>query len=353
MENYKMPKSNRADTYKCEFLSLAALFSIKEDWEELQEGLDMTYFQSFNWYELLSRNANKDTKRSFVRLATVLKDGQVCLIAPLLIITKNFRFVNKKGCYIWESRWSDYLNVIYKDYDPNAFDCLCQEMKKVFNISNFYFNKLQESTSIYKDLSTRKTLAFDKAQICVRLELPSSFEDYWNSLGKKARQNIRTAKNRLIRNNLSFVVKNDDANVDKLNCKGLRECRVRSKNKKLGLLTRAKILIYSKLHVKEPTFLPLMEDEETHFLTSYINGSLASFFNYTKSSKRKEVYMMGVGIDEQYSWYSPGILSVIEFIQSCYETEKIRYIDFTRGDEKYKFIVGGKTHYIHSLSFTY
>ena len=45
--------------------------------------------------------------------------------------------------------------------------------------------------------------------------------------------------------------------------------------------------------------------------------------------------------------------SVIEFIQSCYETEKIRYIDFTRGDEKYKFIVGGKTHYIHSLSFTY
>ena len=63
--------------------------------------------------------------------------------------------------------------------------------------------------------------------------------------------------------------------------------------------------------------------------------------------------MMGVGIDEQYSWYSPGILSVIEFIQSCYETEKIRYIDFTRGDEKYKFIVGGKTHYIHSLSFTY
>ena len=85
MENYKMPKSNRADTYKCEFLSLAALLSIKEDWEELQEGLDMTYFQSFNWYELLSRNANKDTKRSFVRLATVLKDGQVCLIAPLLI----------------------------------------------------------------------------------------------------------------------------------------------------------------------------------------------------------------------------------------------------------------------------
>lgn len=339
--------------YRCRLLPLSYLLTIKGAWEELQEGIDMTYFQSFSWYELLSKHAGKDTKRSLLRIAIVLKDGHICLIAPLLIITKDFRFVNKKGCYIWESRWSDYLNVIYKDYDSKAFDCLCKEVKREFKISNLYFNKLQESTSIYKDLSTRKTLVSDRTQICVRLELPSSFDEYWNSLGKNARQNIRTARNRLNRNNLSFAVKSDDIDVDRKICKELREGRVKAKNKKLGWLIRAKILIYSKLHVKQPSFLPLMDDGEAHFLTSHINGSLASFFNYTKSTNRKEIYMMGVGIDEQYSWYSPGILSIIEFIENCYETEEIRYIDFTRGDEKYKYLLGGKTHYIHSLSITF
>ena len=51
-----------------------------------------------------------------------------------------------------------------------------------------------------------------------------------------------------------------------------------------------------------------------------------------------------------YTKYSPGMLSLNAFINHLIENKEINIIDFTIGDELYKFAVGGVEHFIGCLT---
>ena len=53
--------------------------------------------------------------------------------------------------------------------------------------------------------------------------------------------------------------------------------------------------------------------------------------------------------DEKYKFYSPMFRGTYDFILSCYETCDVTAIDFTRGNEEYKYKLGG----IETKLYTY
>lgn len=68
---------------------------LKDVWDKLYEGKDMTYFQSYDWYEII--NSMIPLKGEVLYL--VVSNGlQPILIAPLWILRRTFGFINKKGC---------------------------------------------------------------------------------------------------------------------------------------------------------------------------------------------------------------------------------------------------------------
>ena len=80
-------------------------------------------------------------------------------------------------------------------------------------------------------------------------------------------------------------------------------------------------------------------------------GHLRAFFNYGYDSDGQCIRVMTAGTDLDFARYSPGVLLMYNFILNAIEAGQIKEIDFTRGDEKYKFSLGGQQRTIHTVKF--
>lgn len=111
-------------------LPLSDLPHIKNGWEQLETGHDMTYFQTYSWYEMLSGIYLTNKFEQEILFCLVYKKNGLKLIAPLIVYKKTNRLINRKGFYFFGRRgWSDYLNLIYDTFDETCADFLFDELK--------------------------------------------------------------------------------------------------------------------------------------------------------------------------------------------------------------------------------
>ena len=61
--------------------------------------------------------------------------------------------------------------------------------------------------------------------------------------------------------------------------------------------------------------------------------------------------VMCAGVNPKFARYSPGLLSMYNQIKIFLEEQHLDSIDFTRGNEKYKYDLGGKDEYIYHVQF--
>ncbi len=335
------------------YKTLQELPSLQEDWERLEKGSDMTYFQTYSWYIML-KNIFED-KFSDLEIVFVLisNKGIITLIAPFVIYRQTKRLINRKGIYFFGRKgWSDYLNIIYDHFLSEDVDALLLDVKKKYGINTFFFEQIKENTMLYKYFKGKGVIQKDISYQSFGLEMPPSISDYHHLLSKHARQNIRTAQNRICKNGIAMHFIFDDKNVDKMECIRMRENRVVTKEKrniKQSFINGIKNFARRRLIDKYPDYIPLIEDPQSKIFTAYIGDKLCAFLNYGIDIKHKSIVLMAVGIDNDYAKYSPGILSLYSFICSCIKENKVEYFDFTRGNESYKVVLGGKESLIHNI----
>ena len=333
--------------------------SLKSFWLQLECGTDMTYFQAYAWYEMLW-NLNKDIsdKRFEIVFATITQDRDVVLRAPLWIVKKTFGKVNRKGFYIFgRGGWSDYLNFIYKDFDDEVITFLLKQLTDKYKLSDFYFENISESTQMYKFLTSVCNTDDVSSQICVGLTIGGlKFDHYQKQLSKQFRQNIRTANNRLTRDCKSLVYDFSDSNVDLDEFTAYRSVRVAKKNDWGGKTLKWRIINFISTKIlrrgwyKFAEYAPYSHDKNSKFMTAKTyEGELCASFNYGVSPDGRSIVLMGVSTNPAYSRYSPGILLLYSFIENAIESDRYDYIDFTRGNETYKFALGGKEHKIYHI----
>lgn len=329
------------------------LSKLRDEWLSLEKGEEMTYFQSYHWNLMLTKKTPEDS-HNFEAIYCLLRNQEkkAVLIAPLWIIKSTFRILNKKGVYlIGRQGWSDYLNFIYKDFNPHAVSFLIQWLRDTFHVQRFFFEQLKETSSLYRYIVENYTLNKTLATTCVHIFLPVSVEDYQKKLSKSSRQNLRTAYNRLQKNGHSITFNFDDKPNLEL-CKQMRSLRVAKKNERnYTLWEKLKGYIKKKCVLEFPSYLPFYEDKQSRFMTAYIDGEFCAFFNYGWDKEHEEIVVMAVGTNEKYAKYSPGVLLLYEYIKYQIAKQEIKIIDLTRGDEKYKYSLGGCSFFIQTINF--
>lgn len=341
--------------YKIELYSPIQISTLQEEWQALEKGEDMTYFQTYDWNRMLSEFVPKDNLFRESKIIAVYKDNKCVLIAPLLIIKRNY-FLNNRGVYFMvRNDWSDYVNLIYSDFDPFALDFLFKELKKIYCISNICFENLRQGSLLYQYIKQSKHVSADNLAICVKLQIPHTEEEYMKMLSKGSRQNIRTAYNRMAKDGINYSVCFDDQTYDVNRCLFIRGQRSDKKrqNKGYSFVQKIKLkLLYNLLLYKLDDYTPLKHDKNSHVVSLYEGNKLRSYFNYGVDYVHKTIVVMVAGTDMEFSRYSPGIIAMFEFIKMQIANANVKYIDFTRGTERYKYDLGGEEHYIHNVSFT-
>ena len=222
---------------------------LQEAWEYLQCGSEMTAFQLYNWYlhinHLYSRGVVSRLACQWVYLLVQDEDGTPVMIAPLEIrniglhVTIPFagskRQIGKsRGAYfIGHEGYTDYCNLIYRNFSSQALDIIIEYVGQQYHCSRFIFERLFKSTSVFRWIYSNYE-AEESENYCATLRLPASFEQYEKQLSKHARQNLRTALNRQVRDQISFTYEViHDLNADTIEAlKAIRNSRLKQKRQK-------------------------------------------------------------------------------------------------------------------------
>lgn len=346
--------------YKVNFLNISEFDTLETDWRCLQIGEDMTYFQRYEWYEMLVER-NKDIVHSCfdVVFGVVKRNADVVLIAPLWIVKRTFGKYNKKGIYIYgRGQWSDYLTFIYKDFCGESLEHLFAAIKENWDINDFYLEDIPASSKLYSYIKNRFPYCKESCTKCVHLNIPNNKEDYHKLLSKSSRQNLRTAVNRANRDGITFYYNFDDKNVNHEEFVRFRDIRVSDKVRKYhkGFITKAKLFL-SKHLLKRGiyTFVPyypFVHDKNAKFITvKDSKGILCAGFCYGHDIIHNRIVLMAVSTNPEFYKYSPGVLGLYKYILNQIDLRNIEILDFTRGDEMYKFSLGGQEHLNFSLYF--
>lgn len=343
------------EMYKIETYTPCHISQLKKEWKVLDKGGDMTYFQTYEWNLMLSGFVPKDNWFRESRIFVVRKADKCVLIAPVLIIKRSY-FLNKKGAYFMaQNDWSDYVNFIYADFDSLSVDFLFDNIRQKYSISDFYLENLRQDSMLYQYVKHSLQVKVDNLEKCVRLRIPGTEEEYMKTLSKGSRQNIRTAYNRMARDGVKYSVRFDDHNYDVDRCLFIRGQRSQKKRQDKGysMIQEMKLkLVYSSLLYKLHEYIPIKQDKNSHVISFYEGDIIRAFFNYGIDETHKTIVLMVAGTDMEFSRYSPGIILMFEFIKILIADGKIKYLDFTRGTERYKYDLGGVEHYIRRINFS-
>lgn len=341
--------------YKIRYVKGIDLEQIQDVWTALETGDEMTMFQSYRWHQvLLEQYVPMDTRKFESLYAIVDLDDQPCLIAPLWVVKKTFRLLNQKGVYLLgRGCFSDYLNFVYQRFDASAFDFLLRDLSQKYGTNRFFFENIRESTSVYRHIFEQYVVSRNSEYPCVGLNLPPSEEEYHRMLSKNSRQNIRTANNRLKKDGKSLVFNFDDHQIDRNQCLEIRESKLLVKYSELPLMYRLKYKILNRFRYQFHSFIPFMCFSDSKVMTACDEeGKLRAFFNYGFDTEGKCIRVMAAGTDLDFARYSPGMLLMYNYILNSIQEGTMQEVDFTRGDEKYKFSLGGQQRIIHTIKFS-
>lgn len=172
----------------------------------------------------------------------------------------------------------------------------------------------------------------------------NDFDEYFKNLSKSARQNIRTAYNRLSSddNTVEIEVFSGD---DKLPIDDIINLYSQRHEKKYGVKTG----FLKKWFLKTQSFATQLYLHSPNALTFvlYVNGNMAAFMSGLSGNGR--LIIPRLSIDETFKRYSPGMLLVVEAIKYLIKTTDIRVLDLSQGQEQYKYNLGAVEH----ISFKY
>lgn len=347
--------------YKIKYYKPSEFTQLKRSWRQLETGEDMTYFQTYDWYEMLVSLNKRRILFAEILFAEVIDNNTSILIAPLFITKNNFYRNYPKGVYFFGNQgWNDYCNFIYKVFNGDALQELFKELKSLYNLERINLDDIKESTQCYGFVKGNFNIIEDIPRKCVNLHVPESIEKYQSILSKNARQNLRTSYNRAAKDNISFMCNFDDRDLNMDEFLYHREIRVMHKNglqhksspirKFLGKIKRG---LFNCRYFMFTNYDPYTTDKNIRYLTikNSANGELCGAFVYGYEEHRREIVIMAVCLNSQYYKYSVGMIALYEYICEQITYRDVTTVDFTRGDEKYKYTIGGSTHYNHSIKF--
>lgn len=227
------------------------------------------------------------------------------------------------------------------DYDDvisttNALEFISEAMGKIYQLYPQYritWKNINEKCIVY---TTLKDIA-EIQEPCVSIELPTSYEQYYTSLSKHQRQNLRTAYNRLKTDNLdiSFKIFDKSAQISKSlwnKCERIYEERH-------NMVTSSK---FKQMwdRITNPYHHIMMKHPQRKIFVLFANNSPIAYMAGLYDEKQKAYYVPRLCINDEYGRYSPGIILVNETAKYLIE-QGATLLDLMEGDEKYKLAMGG------------
>lgn len=310
------------------------LYQVKKFWNKLLNVESKNIYQQYEFNKLfygyrktsLSNIKRRNTKCTFI---VGIENDEVLCIAPLTIDETPEKTVRLLG----HGTNAGYLDYIY--LEPNCVEALHNYVRKKYVGYKFDYIFVPEKSPLVKLMRVNDT--FNNYAIYI-----SKYEEYFNSLSKSTRQNIRTAYNRMKTDSQSFSLDVYDS-YERIGREQLRNINELYHKRKADWNDGVVASEFSQnLFLKRDVVFKgvrLLKNPVVAVLS--INNKIAAFF--IGFSYPDGLCIPRLAIDTDYGRYSPGMILINEYLKkSSGLTDTEFTFDLCRGDEKYKSSLGGE-----------
>ena len=325
----------------------------REMWISLyNSNMFLTPYSSYEFAEFYKKGLRYSAVRrnAIISIYEFQKDNATFALVPL--IKRGYEYyiygdLCATGCldFIYSDQITD------SDFD-HIFSFLSDLSKKEKAV--IYLNKLKESSLLFQYL-IRNNYESQSTNKCVAIHFGDSYDNYYKLLSKHVRQNIRTGFNRLNREGheyyFDFVHDSIIPKVKQDQIMALYNIRMGEKiggmEKNHFISTTRSAVIRFVRNLRNPITLSSFQMRNNVLATFYIDNSLAAFLGgYIRNNI---VIVPRLAINSEYSVYSVGSLLVSEYIRYLIDNTSVRILDLSRGNEPYKYALGGDEYELFSF----
>ena len=306
--------------------------NILSKWEQsISDSIFLTPFDLISWKKIWIDNYGKDFQDSFY-----FGDNY---FAPLMKNKGEISFISSKDL-------CDYNNILISEPDISIIQSLIQDIFKDSEIKKIFLESIPGDSQLFEyfnNLRNELKIEIMNEDVSPFLVLPNSWEEYLSSLRKKHRHELRRKIRRLeetveftsgdiydsdeIYNNLDeFIYLLKISSKEKENF--MNENREKFFKELILNLSKENKIIYSYLKVENKT----------------VSSSISFYLNDTR-------YLYNSGFDPKYNYLSVGLLNHAFAIQRSI-SKRFNIFDFMRGNERYKYELGGIDKLIYSITIS-
>ena len=312
---------------------------VEPAWKSMETG-EMSPFLHYDYLRYLARFTRRIKPLYRLRIACVLQGEEILLLVPLKGGSRYWRMLGElQGCDRTDALWKPSLTVAERE-----------------ELAAFFYRSVPQKLKLHRiqcDSPLLARLPEDRLENAVqvtyaRSPVPDDPELLLKSLSSSVRQNIRTAYNRMKRDGIDYRLDIYDADhpvsdgvwkqmmdlyFDRVFSK-YRSEQVRSwwgRRKKRRIYYRYKHDTLS-LHYLPNSFHAVL----------WSGDHIIALMNGLKTHDGKTAVIPRLAIDTAFGFYSPGYVLLTEVIRYIASHPVLQELDLSRGDEKYKFDMGGQ-----------
>jgi len=272
-------------------------------------------------------------------------DDQLVGIAPWFIAG------NETLCTIGCEDVTDYLDVIvHQDHAEKVYNTLTQVLAE--HADQYQRVRLCNIPAASPTLEQLKdklsasgwSVTVEQADVCPVIHLPAEFNDYLAALDKKQRHEVRRKMRRAMGNiaDVDWYTVDESHDLEEEIAEFLRLMVLSDLEKAEFLEDQKNVTFFQRL-------IPAMFEAgwlRLSFLT--VNGDRAAVYLNFLYNNRLLIYNSGLDMENHVS-LSPGIVLLTHIIQHAIE-QSYDLLDFLRGDETYKYRMGGQDTSVYHFS---
>ncbi len=324
------------------------LTDVKDAWQRLySSNYALTPYSSYQFNKIASRYYRFAPNRYLlrIRIFEMLDDNQTTIMIIPLYGRRNRYYL------LGDLMMTGHLDFIYKqDISNEEFAQALALLQEELKGTKLILSKISERSKLNDYLALHYPI-LDK-KICINVNFGSDFEMYIQSLSKKTRRHIRNMYNRLQRAGVNWevAVMMNTPIENRMKSEMLRVYNSRAADKDSK---NSSIMQRLGRNYTNPITISTARMEGNFNAILRIEGTMAAINCGYVTNDNSTVIVPRGAMNSKYAWFSPGMLLDLETMRWLIHNTDITNLDLSRGDEEYKYSLGGTEHYnyFYTLDF--
>ena len=313
--------------------------SLADHWQHLLEGCsEPTFFDQLTWQKIWWSEFGGNSE---LKLLVVRSDsGEINMIAPMMVDGTEISFLGSTDLV-------DYHDFLIRDrLSPGCIQTLVGAVDDMPEIDTILLQSLPDNSPTitqFREAAEQAgwTVEIEQEDVAPRIDLPATWDEYVSGLRKKDRHELRRKLRRLeAAGDVQQIELTTPVEIEAAMSEFMRLHRMSTPDKN-EFMTTEREQFFSKIAVE------LAKENSTRLCFLELNGEyVATSLSFVCGDVR---YLYNSGYNPAESKLSVGLLNHALAIKSSIEKGH-RVFDFMRGNEAYKYHLGGIDRQVFALT---